>query len=229
VVLTGVPVIPDRDEAREWAERELARPEYAAAEPTPLDRIAQGIRDVIASIFGSEAPAGLGSVVLVVLAVLVIALIVTAFIIWGRPRAVRRATTPFAALFGEEESRTAAQLRRLAAEQADAGEFTTAVVLRMRALARGLQERGLVDPPPGATVHAFARAAARVFPHRAAELESAADVFDDVRYLRRPGTAAAYAQVARTDEQLAAEHPAPSETSDRPDALATAGPRSAPR
>ena len=48
--------------------------------------------------------------------------------------------------------------------RARAAEWDAAIVLRFRALARGCLERGVVDPPPGATVHAFARAAARAFP-----------------------------------------------------------------
>ena len=80
-------------------------------------------------------------------------------------------------------------------------------MLHFRALARGCSERGVVETPPGATVHAFARAAARVFPHVADELERSATAFDDVRYLRRPGTAALYRQVAETDSAVVAAKP----------------------
>nr|WP_301538744.1 DUF4129 domain-containing protein [Microbacterium sp. SYP-A9085] len=71
-------------------------------------------------------------------------------------------------------------------------------------MARGLLERGAVEPVPGATVHAFARAAGHVLPDLADALDAAAGAFDDVRYLRRPGTAALYAQVADADDRAQA-------------------------
>ena len=46
------------------------------------------------------------------------------------------------------------------------------------------------------------------FPGFAAALETAADGFDDVRYLRRPGTAELYASVTRLDDEIAASRPA---------------------
>ena len=90
---------------------------------------------------------------------------------------------------------------------ADAGRWDEALILRFRALARGLAERGAVSTPPGATVHAFARSAGCVFPAAADELESAASAFDDVRYLRRPGSRDDYEQLRRLDEQLMAARP----------------------
>ncbi|WP_354002991.1 DUF4129 domain-containing protein [Microbacterium elymi] len=81
------------------------------------------------------------------------------------------------------------------------------MILRFRALARGLVERRAVELVPGATVHAFARAAGRAFPGRADDLDAAASAFDDVRYLRRPGTAALYGAVARADDAVQAERP----------------------
>ena len=39
------PLTPDGDEARRWAQEELSDPVYAAAEPTPLDRVARAIGD----------------------------------------------------------------------------------------------------------------------------------------------------------------------------------------
>src|SRR5690606_995171 len=89
-----------------------------------------------------------------------------------------------------------------------AGDWSGAVVLRFRALARALAERGIVDPAPGATVPAFARQAARAFPDAQERLDAAAAAFDDVRYLRRPGTTELYALVAGADDVLAPSRPA---------------------
>ncbi len=201
-----LPLIPDGAEGREWAERELANPRYAAAEPTPLDRLAQAFNEMIGSLFGAGAPAGLGPVILVGLALLAIALIVVAFAIWGRPRLSRRttATTP---LFGEDDVRSAADLRREASERAGTGEWDAAIVLRFRALARSMIDRGVVAARPGATAQSFARSAGRVFPALARELVETASAFDDVRYLRRPGTPGDYERVATTDDAVAAARP----------------------
>ncbi|MEZ3160016.1 DUF4129 domain-containing protein [Microbacterium sp. BWT-B31] len=201
------PLTPDGDEAREWAERELSDPVYAAAEPTLLDRIAQAIGDFFVGLFSADLSGGWGAGFAIVAAVVVTVLIVTALLIWGVPRARRRAAASVDSLFAKHDTRTAAQLRKDAAAHAAAGRWDTAVVVRFRALARALAERDLVEAAPGATVHAFARSAALAFPRHAGELEDAAAVFDDVRYLRRPGTADLYRRVAAVDDAVAAERP----------------------
>lgn len=201
------PLTPDAEEARRWAERELADPAYAAAEPTALDRIARAIGDFFASLWDTDLGGG-GPWVSLVAAIVVTVVIVAAFLIWGVPRATGRARGT-AQPFGADDERTAADLRREAAARAAAADWNAAVVLRFRALARGLVERGAVDAPPGATVHAFARQAAAAFPAHADALEEAARAFDDVRYLRRPGTAGLYARVAEVDDALARTRPVP--------------------
>ncbi|SFR99388.1 protein of unknown function [Microbacterium sp. cf046] len=200
------PLTPDGDEARRWAERELSDPAYAAAEPTPLDRIAQAIAEFFESLFGTQLSGDWGPWFGVIAAVVVVLVIVAAFLVWGVPRTTGRARAA-TALFGRDEQRSAAGLRRDAASHASKGEWDAAIVLRFRALARGLVERGAVDTPPGATVHAFARAAARAFPASADELETAAEAFDDVRYLRRPGTEELYRRIAAVDDAVSAARP----------------------
>jgi hypothetical protein len=201
------PLTPDGDEAREWAERELSNPAYDVAEPTPFDRLARAVGDFLASLLNPQVSDGWTSAFAVIAAIVVIALIVAAFLVWGMPRASRRAPRATTMLFGETEERSAAELRAAAESQARAGQWEAAVVLRFRALARGCHERGVVDPPPGATVHAFARATAGVFPSLADRLEEAAAAFDDVRYLRRPGSPDLYGLVAGVDDAVAAARP----------------------
>lgn len=202
---TALPV-PDGDEAREWARRELADPIYRTAEPTPFDRAARAVWEFLTSLLRGELPDALGAWSAVIAAAIVVVLVVLAFAIWGRPRrAARSAVVP--ELFGVAETRSADELRRAADAAADRGAFDEAIVLRFRALARGLAERTVVASEPGATVHRFARAAAPAFPAEASALERAADAFDDVRYLRRPGTAEAYRAVRELDVRLAASVP----------------------
>jgi hypothetical protein len=200
------PLTPDGDEARRWAEQELADPAYDAAEPTAIDRIARAIGDFFSSLFATRLDGDWGPWASLIAAILIILVIIAAFLVWGVPRATGRARKT-AELFGTDEQRTAAELRRDAAGFAAKGAWDTAIVLRFRALARGLVERGAVDTPPGATVHAFARAAARAFPAHAAALEAAGAAFDDVRYLRRPGTEELYRRIAAVDDQVSAARP----------------------
>ncbi|MET3466795.1 DUF4129 domain-containing protein [Microbacterium sp. 1262] len=200
--LFATPIAPDPDEARRWAEEELSKTAYQEAEPTPIDRFARGVVDFFAALFSGQVPATLGPWLAVGAIVVLLVLVAVAILIWGRPRAVvrSRASVP---LFGEDETRSAAQLRSDAEDAARRSAWDEAIVLRMRALARGLAERTIVDPAPGTTVHRFAAEAGRAFPAESVELEAVARTFDDVRYLRRPGTAEGYAAVRTLDERLA--------------------------
>jgi len=202
-------LLPDADEAREWAERELSDPAYQAAEPTPIDRLARAVVDFFGDLLNNSAKGDWGPPALIVLALIVAAGIVIGILIWGRPRAIARAQPPARALFDDDDGRSAEELRRDAAAAAARGDWDAAIVLRFRAFARGLTERGLVDPPPGATVHTFARAAAAALPSLSAGLDEAAPIFDDVRYLRRPGTEQRYRVVADLDADAVRTRPAP--------------------
>lgn len=205
---SAAPLIPDGDEAREWAQRELADPVYDQARPTPFDRFAQAVGEWFANLFSAEVPGQLGATLALVAAGVVIVVIVAAFLIWGVPRATPRAHHAVMPLFGEDETRSAARLRADAADAAARGRWDDAIIQGFRALARGTVERGVVSTPPGATVHAYARAAGRVFPAHADALEEAATAFDDVRYLRRPGTEQLYRVVADIDAAVVAARPA---------------------
>ena len=201
------PLTPDEEEARRWAEQELSDPVYDIAEPTPFDLIARAIAEFFERLFSTELSGDWAPTVAVIAAVVIVIVIAVAFAIWGVPRSSRRARAQAPALFGEDEGRSASELRAAAASHARGAQWDDAIVLHFRALARGCNERGVVDTPPGATVHAFARAAARAFPQLADQLEQSATAFDDVRYLRRPGTAELYRQIADTDAAVVAARP----------------------
>ncbi|MEZ5111474.1 MAG: DUF4129 domain-containing protein [Microbacteriaceae bacterium] len=198
---------PDRDEARELLERELERAEYREAEPAWFDIAGRAIVDFFERLLNPESSGSFGAGALIVVAVVVVALIVIALLIWGRPRATIRGAHSGAALFGETEQRSARELRRAADAAVRAQRFDEAIVLRIRAMARGLAERGIVLLPPGATVHAFARRTAVIFPAHAATLDAAADAFDEVRYLRGTGSPVAYTLVRELDAALVDAHP----------------------
>lgn len=200
------PIAPDPDDARRWAEEELAGTVYQRAEPTPIDRFARSVGEFIAAIFSGRVPDEFGPWLAIGAIVVVLALVLVAILIWGRPRlaARSRAVMP---LFGVDEARSAAALRADADAAAARSAWDEAIVLRVRGVARGLAERTIVDPEPGATVHRFAAVASAAFPSASDDLASVARIFDDVRYLRRPGTAEAYGRVRELDERLAGARP----------------------
>lgn len=197
----------DPDQARELLEHELSDPGYRAAEPTLFDRMARAVADFVSGLLSPQIPEGWGPAVAVVAAIVVGIVLVVALLIWGRPRRAARSRAASAPLFGDDDARSAAQLREDAASAAARESWDEATVLRFRALARALAERAIVEPPPGATAQAFARDAARAFPAHAADLAAAASAFDDVRYLRRPGSAETYREIAALDDALVGARP----------------------
>lgn len=194
--------IPDGDEARRWAEDELANPRYADAKPTWFDLVARDIGRFLADLFSSENGANIGPSALIIVTVFIVAALIAALVIWGRPRSSRAVRRARGDLLGESDDRTAAQLRSDSERSARAGDRNTATILRYRAIARSLLERDLIDPAPGATAQSIARDAAAVFADEAPALRRAAVAFDDVRYLGRPATEEIYQDLAATDERL---------------------------
>jgi len=207
-LLAALPDQPDADEARELAERELAKHVYDAAQPTLIDRIALAIGDFLDSLTMRGVGASWSPIVVVIVIAVIVALIAVGLAIWGRPKLANRRASESALLFGEDDGRSAAELRADAASNAAAGRWDEAIVSRFRAVARSLDERDVIDPIPGLTATGLAALAADFFPAQAAGVRAAAGSFDDVRYLRRPGTAEMYAVVAEVDDEVARARPA---------------------
>ncbi|MGM7697351.1 DUF4129 domain-containing protein [Microbacterium sp. A84] len=201
------PFVPDGEEARRWAEQELQNPRYADAKPTWFDYLAEDVADFIASLFSNDTGAQAGNTALIIVTVVIVAALITVLILWGKPRMSRRVRRNSTELLGERDDRTAAQLRADAERSAKGGDWDAATVLRFRALARGLLERDIIDPAPGATAQAIAREAARVFNAHHVAVTAAAGAFDDVRYLRHPASEESYRALAATDDLLASQHP----------------------
>jgi hypothetical protein len=193
VLPAGIPVDPDAPEAHRWIVDELSKPEYQAAKPTALDLVAQQIMNFIGDLLdwlsraGGTGSGGPGSLGFLAVLIPVAILVVLAFLIYGLPRINRRSTVT-GTLFGEDETRDSATMRRDAEHAAAAGDYTLAVAELFRSIARRLAERTLVSSYPGTTAGDFARRAGEVLPGSAAELVRAARDFDAVRYLGRAGT-----------------------------------------
>ncbi len=201
-----VPVEPDAPDARERLLDELSDPAYAESQPSWFDLLSQAVLDWLSSLRLADGD-GVPALALLIGGLLLAAAIAAAILIYGVPRWRARSGVGVE-LLGDRDRRTARQLRRDAERWAAAGDWARAIADRYRAVARALDERTLVAALPGTTAHGFARAAGRVFPAEAAALEAAADRFDGVRYLDRPGTADDYALVRALDDRLEAA-PAP--------------------
>ncbi|WP_034383185.1 DUF4129 domain-containing protein [Herbidospora cretacea] len=193
-MVIDVPVEIGREAAREAAVRELSNPAY----PKPswldrvLDRVWQFITELIARAEG--VPGGWLSltVLVLVLAVIVVALVRAA-------RKAPRARRPGeGGLFGETLL-AAAEHRALAERHAAAGEWAQAIRERLRAVARELEERTIVEPMPGRTAGELAAEAGRALPALAADLDRGARTFADVTYGGRPGTPEGYAALTGLD------------------------------
>ncbi|HEV7741106.1 MAG TPA: DUF4129 domain-containing protein [Pseudolysinimonas sp.] len=207
-----VPVDPDAPEAQKWILDELSKQPYQAAKPTLLDQVAQQILRWLGDLIdwlssaGDGGSGGAGSLGFLAILIPVAILVVLAFLIYGVPRLNRRSRVT-GALFGDDERRDAAAMRRAAERAAASGDYSTAIAELFRALARGLAERTLVTTHPGTTAGEFARRAAGVFPDAREPLATAARDFDAVRYLDHEGTREQWDAMVALEARLRSARP----------------------
>jgi hypothetical protein len=197
-----------RDEARELARRELNKPIYHRDEPSALDRILRRIHDWIESIFnhlpGQHTGGSGGWTAILVLLALLIAVVAA---VWWRMGSVRRNAATDALL--EDETSRAADHRDAAERHAAAGEWPEAIRERLRAIARDLEERVILEPRPGRTADELATEAGAALPGHAEALTEGVRIFDDVWYGGRRGDADGYRRLVELDERLRAARPTP--------------------
>ena len=214
LVRFDVPVNPDSAEAQRWIIQELSKPEYRAAQPTWFDRASKAFWDWLQSLKIDGGPGAQGPILIVAL-IVVIAALVAVFFIFGAPRLNRRSAGD-SALFGDDDVRDAAAMRQSADEAADRSDWVLAIEEIFRSIARGLAERTLVTVSPGVTARDFAVRAGTVLPAFSERLSAAASAFDDVRYLSREGTEAAYRSAMALESDLRRARPALSPTAPTP-------------
>jgi Domain of unknown function (DUF4129) len=186
-----------RKAAQQLARRELSRSIYQKAFTT---RILNAIGRFLDRLLGAGAslPGGWWTSV-ALLAALV--LVVAAVVFWIRPGRSHRG--PAGAVLGDS-ALSAADHRALADRRAADGDYTTAIIERMRAVAVLIEERGVLSSQPGRTADELASQAASAIPELAADLAAAARLFDDVMYGGRAGTAPGYEQICRLDAAVRA-------------------------
>jgi hypothetical protein len=193
----------DRDAAHQAAESELNQPIYTKASATQqfldwINELLYRLLQKTASIPGGWLTAA------VLLTLLAIAVVVAIHIARRTMRTRRRGDYQ---LF-EATQLTAAQHRETAERYAAEGNWSAAIRHRLRAIARQLEETGILNPAPGRTANELARDAAEALPHLTDELSQAATTFNDVTYGEVPGTQAAYQMIVDLDNHLRMRAPA---------------------
>lgn len=202
-----VPVLPDADQGREWAEQELSRPVYQAAEPTLLERFWQWVGNFFAELLNGIA--GFDPTIGVVLLAVGAAAVLAAAVFLVRPRLNARRRRE---VFDSGEVRIAVDHRRLAEEAAARAEWDTAVTERLRAIIRSAEERVVLEPRPGRTAAEAGHILAGSFPSASDEIIWLARRFDDVRYGHLPATSGDAERAGVLDallERLSPAVPAP--------------------
>lgn len=212
-------VDPDSPTAREWLERELAKPEYDDRRSL-LDRLQEWLADLLDPGAGS----GLPSLVLWLLLVLVLvgAAVVLARVLRHDPA---RRGGDGEDVFGDAAARSAAAHRAAARAALDAGDHPLAVLEAFRALARSGVERTLLPTTPGLTGHEVVRGLGDAFPAARERLEQAGRAFDDVRYGDGSATREQAGSTLALDDELSRARPVLPELAGVPGPTGHTGPR----
>jgi hypothetical protein len=201
VVIPAAPI--GRDPAQRLARQELSKAIYhQTSVPQAVIGAIERFLQRLFSFTNSAAPGGWWSLVaLAALVVVIIAVIVAGvgpFAGSGR-RGARAVPLPGTLPL------TARQLRAAAAAGAGEGDYSTAVLQRLRAIAVSCEERGILVPDAGRTADELAAQAGARFPAHARDLLEAARLFDRIRYGYGTGTAPGYERLRDLDDALTAD------------------------
>jgi len=186
----------DRDAAHRAAQAELDKPVYSRG--SALQQLSDWVNEQLYRLLEKTSSLPGGWFTAAVLFILLTAAVVVAVRVARRTLRTRRGE---AALF-ETTQLTAAQHRSTAEDYAAQGDWAAAIRHRLRAVARQLEQTGVLDPAPGRTANELARDAGATLPQLSDELFRAATVFNDVTYGERPGTQPEYRMIADLDEHL---------------------------
>jgi hypothetical protein len=192
-----------RTAAQAAAKAELSKRAYHRNDPSLIDRAVEWLAKKLLKLLQnatSHAPGhAIGLLLILFIAAAVVVLVI------ARVGALRRAPHSDLAIFGVEEM-TADDHRRNADRFAKAGQWAEAIRERLRAIARELEQRGVLDPRPGRTAAELSREAGAELPALADDLRNAASIFDRVWYGGRTATAADEEVLRRLDSRVAGSH-----------------------
>ncbi|MGE5694302.1 MAG: DUF4129 domain-containing protein [Candidatus Sericytochromatia bacterium] len=199
----------DRDAAHDAAQRELSKPIYPKEQFS--DRLNEWISDFLYRIISkaSDVPGGWFTVA-VLLTLLAVAVVVAVRIARRTMRTNRKGDFSLFGAAGLTATEHRATAERFAAER----NWSVAIRHRLRAIARQLEENGVLNAVPGRTANELAANAGRVFPDLRAELVDGATSFNDVTYGERPGTEAAYRDITILDNHIRSRRLATSHDAD---------------
>jgi hypothetical protein len=202
---TEPPLVPGRDEAREWAMEELSKQEYAAAQPSLLDKLWKDFLEWLRSLTldGIDVNAGNALPLITVAAVVITAVA----IVLARPRLNARRRGDGRNALDVDPSVSPDTYRKRAAAAAAAADWRTAVVERFRAMVRSAEDRAIIDPQPGRTADEVAMTLGSAFSSHAGQLQRTAAVFDAVRYGKASVGKQDYEDTAALDDSLAGLQP----------------------
>ena len=191
-----------RDGAARSARHELSKGIYhQGGEPLPV-RVIHAIGRFIDHLLNSAAKhtpgGGLGALILIAVIAAVVGVV-----IWRVGLPVRNNALP-TALFADVPGASAADHRFRSLRAADERDWRTATIERMRAVARELEERGILDARAGRTATELALDASARLPAAAVSLSVAAQTFNAVAYGSAVATADDLARVIAADQAVVA-------------------------
>lgn len=192
----------DRDAAHQAAQIELSKAIYPKG--SAVQRFVDWLNELIYRLLAKTASLPGGWFTATVLLVLLAVAAVVAVHLARRTMRTRRGRE--GQLFDTTQL-TAAQHRATAEGFAAEENWPAAIRHRLRAVARQLEETGVLHPAAGRTANELARDAGAALPHLEDEMYQAATAFNDVTYGEQPGTQGGYQMIVDLDDHLRSRSP----------------------
>jgi hypothetical protein len=189
-----------RVQAQRLAQHELSKPVYHHT--SLLSRALNAVSGFLDRIFSDASQATPGGWWTLVALIAVIVAVIAVIVVRLGPVAGSGRRRTSALRDPDGRPRTARRLREESATAAAEGDYATAILQRLRAIATGCEERRVLVPDAGRTADEFAALAGARFPAHAAGLRVAVAEFDHVRYGGGSGTLDAYERLRTLDETL---------------------------
>lgn len=186
-----------RLQGRDLARRELARSIY---HPSLLSRLGTRLLNWLRSLVFHGVGGSLDWLIAILLVLGILAILGAVLYHAGPARLDRRYRSGVI----EGKQLSAAEHRSAAESFAAAGDYQSAIIERVRAIAIDLESRQILPARPGRTAAELGAEAALAVPGEATALGQAMHLFDDLRYGGRAGSQLGYHQVRDLDLRLRA-------------------------